>query len=171
MQKATRTTRARAALRIRSAKSRRRDLNPRPTHYECVALPTELQRQTPRPPGQLLQGWRKLPLPLTAGPHIAPHREDAKYCRARFSLQVEPGRFDLNLSDCGRPGRGECRFFVLLRPVRAVFLPRDSIARAAARATRQVTGGTSCLRPHQPRNQRLATPAHAGQGDESGGLG
>jgi hypothetical protein len=25
--------------------SRRRDLNPRPAHYECAALPTELQRQ------------------------------------------------------------------------------------------------------------------------------
>lgn len=30
----------------RNAKSLPRDLNPRPTHYECVALPAELRRHT-----------------------------------------------------------------------------------------------------------------------------
>ena len=42
-QKSDRRSRVRGNL-ICSVLSRRRDSNPRPTHYECVALPTELFR-------------------------------------------------------------------------------------------------------------------------------
>ena len=31
---------------LQNEKSRKRDSNPRPTHYECVALPTELFRRS-----------------------------------------------------------------------------------------------------------------------------
>ena len=35
-----------------------RDSNPRPTHYECVALPTELHRRLQTWPGALALGGR-----------------------------------------------------------------------------------------------------------------
>src|SRR4051794_26478771 len=51
---------------------RRRDSNPRPTHYECVALPPELLRLLPNFTGFLTCSPVQLNRPIAQVLHISP---------------------------------------------------------------------------------------------------
>ncbi len=67
-------------IRDRKKWCRRRDLNPRPTHYECVALPAELRRH--RCP------WRLPPTPLADTAQIRARKRFGKPCGDPFQNET-----------------------------------------------------------------------------------